>query len=80
MQEDTINITENSLWNFLLAIQDGFKQGYVLSDSNANFPQGFISLYTCNLVKEPVAEVDTVVADVTTEVTKKSAGRPKGSK
>ena len=66
-----LNITENSLWTFLVEIQDGFKQGYVLSDSNANFPQGFISLYTCNLVKEPVVEVDTVVAEDTTVIPQK---------
>ena len=49
--ENQINIVEASLWDFLVSIQDAVKQGYVLSDKNEHFPQGFVSLYTATLVK-----------------------------
>lgn len=72
-QENVYNITAYNLYDFLLEIQNGVKQGYVLSDKNEFFPQGFVSLYTCTLVKEEkseeVVEIATTVAENTTEVT-----------
>lgn len=40
------------LWEFLLDLQQGIKQGYELDDSNEGFAQNFGSLYTCLLKKE----------------------------
>lgn len=70
-QEDTHNIVANSLWDYLQQIQSAVQKGYVLSDKNACFPQAYISLYTVTLVKEPVAEVDTVVVEDTTVIPQK---------
>ena len=87
---DTYNVTAHDLWTYLNEIQKAVQAGYVLSDKNENFPQAFISLYTCTLVKpEVVAKPTANVSEVTTpevspEVTiadmasnaMKSAGRP----
>lgn len=66
---DVLNIAARSLWEFLQQIQGGVKQGYVLSEDNACFPQAYISLYTVTLVKEdePVVEIDTTVVEDVTE-------------
>lgn len=75
--QDTYNVVERNLWEFLQQIEIAVKQGYTLSDENKHFPQAHISLFTVTLVKEPVAEVDTVVADVTTAIPQKINGRKK---
>lgn len=70
-QENTRNITCYSLWDYLCEIQKAVQEGYVLSDKNSNFPQAFVSLYTCTLVKEEkpeeVVEIATNVAEETTK-------------
>ena len=72
-QENVYNVTAYSLWDFLCEIQKAVQAGFVLSSHNSHFPQGFVSLYTCTLVKEEkseeVVEIATVVAENTTEVT-----------
>jgi len=64
MQENnTYNITAYNLFDFLLEVQKAVQKGFVLSDDNKNFPQAYISLYTCTLVKED----KFVVEDATIE-------------
>ena len=65
--ENQKNIVANSLWDFLCAIQEGVKDGFVLSSDNSCFPQGFVSLYTATLVK-PVADATTNEVEITTPV------------
>jgi len=50
--QNELNIVSHNLWDFLQAVQQGILDGYVLSDVNQHFPQAFISLYTCTLVKK----------------------------
>lgn len=88
-QENTRNITAFSLWDYLCEIQKAVQEGYVLSDKNSDFPQAFVSLYTCTLVREEKPEdvveettqVDTTpvkevaLKDVITNEVKKTTGR-----
>lgn len=66
-QENTRNITAFSLWDYLCEIQKAVQEGYVLSDKNSAFPQAFVSLYTCTLVKEEKPEGCTEIATVVAE-------------
>lgn len=81
-QDNLYNITAYNLYDFLLEIQNAVQQGYVLSDKNEFFPQGFVSLYTCTLVKEDKPEVEItqeitepVKEVVANEQVKNTAGR-----
>lgn len=71
-QENTRNITAYSLWDYLCEIQKAVQEGYVLSEKNSDFPQAFVSLYTCTLVKEEkpegVVEIAMNVVEETTQV------------
>lgn len=95
-QENTRNITCYSLWDYLCEIQKAVQEGYVLSDLNSHFPQAFVSLYTCTLVKEEkpegVVEIamttvedntqakEVAIKDIVTNQEKKSTGRPAKAK
>jgi len=92
--QNELNIVSHNLWDFLQSIQQGVLDGYVLSDKNVHFPQAFISLYTCTLVKKesmvgkydmPTEFVATppipvTLADMVASEIKKSAGRPSKNK
>ena len=58
------NITAYSLWDFLTEVQSAVQQGYVLSVDNKHFPQGYVALYTCTLIKEEKQEIETKVEAV----------------
>ena len=63
MQEtNTKSIVATNLYDMLLEVQSAVKQGYVLSDRNEHYPQSFIGLYTCTMVKD-VAKEETNVAN-----------------
>lgn len=58
-------ITANSLWDFLLAVKEGIKEGYDLSDDVDKFPQQLApGLYTVTMVKEVVKPEPGVVKQV----------------
>ncbi len=44
--ENQWNIVAASLYDFLVEMQKAVQAGYILSDKNEHFPQGFVSLYT----------------------------------
>ena len=80
MQEiETKSITAFDLWTYLNEIQSAILEGYRLDDSNANFPQGYVGLYTCGMTKvassnklevlpkEDVSDNDTIVSENKTE-------------
>ena len=60
--ENTKSIVATNLYDMLVEVQAAVKQGYVLSDKNEHFPQSFIGLYTCTMVKD-VAKEETNVAN-----------------
>jgi len=65
--ENQWNIVAASLYDFLVEMQKAVQAGYILSDKNEHFPQGFVSLYTATLVK-PVAISATDEVEITTPV------------
>lgn len=95
-QENTLNITCYSLWDYLCEIQKAVQEGYVLSEKNEHFPQAFVSLYTVSLIKEDkpeeVVEIamntvedntqanEVTIKDIVTNQEKKTAGRPAKAK
>ena len=48
---ETKSITCFDLWTYLQEIQAAILEGYRLSESNEHFPQGYVGLYTCGMVK-----------------------------
>ena len=59
--QNTKSIVATNLYDMLVEVQSAVKQGYVLSDRNEHYPQSFIGLYTCTMVKD-VAKEETNVA------------------
>jgi hypothetical protein len=63
MQNDnTKPIVATNLYDMLVEVQSAVKQGFVISEKNEYFPQSFIGLYTCTMVKD-VAKEETNVAN-----------------
>lgn len=60
--ENIKSIVATNLYDMLLEVQSGVKQGYVISDKNEYFPQAYVGLYTCGMVK-CVAKEETSVAN-----------------
>ena len=59
---DEKSVVANNLWDFLVEVQKLVLDGYKLSEFNHHFPQSFIGLYTCTMVKD-VAKEETNVAN-----------------
>ena len=49
---ETKSITCFDLWSYLQEIQSAILEGYRLSESNEHFPQGYVGLYTCVMVRD----------------------------
>lgn len=60
--ENTKSIVATNLYDMLVEVQSAVKQGFVISNENHHFPQSFIGLYTCTMVKD-VAKEETNVAN-----------------
>ena len=48
---NTLPIVAYNLYDFLLEVEKGIKQGYTFSEDNAYFPQNMLHFYTCTLVE-----------------------------
>ncbi len=80
MQDNnTKSIVATNLWDMLVEVQSAVKQGYVLSDENQYYPQSFIGLYTCTMVKD-VAKEETNVAQQETPTDKPKVQRKSKAK
>ena len=88
---NTLPIVAYNLYDFLLEVEKGIKQGYTFSEDNAYFPQNMLHFYTCTLVpsakaqdaaNDPSQRVDTqegkeTQQESTVEVSEpKKKGRP----
>ena len=61
---NTLPIVAYNLYDFLLEVEKGIKQGYTFSEDNAYFPQNMLHFYTCTLVPvEPSAKAQDAAND-----------------
>lgn len=77
--ENTKSIVATNLYDMLVEVQSAVKQGFILSDLNEFYPQSFIGLYTCTLVKD-VAKEETNVANQETPTDKPKVQRKSKAK
>lgn len=56
------SVVANNLWDFLVEVQKLVLDGYKLSEFNQHFPQAYVGMYTCGMVKD-ISKEETNVAN-----------------
>ena len=64
---NTISIVAYNLYDFLLEVEKGIKQGYTFSEDNAYFPQNMLHFYTCTLVEDKSSTCTLVPVEPSTK-------------
>jgi hypothetical protein len=75
---NTLSIVAYNLYDFLLEVKKGIKQGYTFSEDNAYFPQNMLHFYTCTLVEAKTSTCTLVPVEPSAKASEPSKDTSQG--